>query len=66
MRITDTYDALASNRGYRAAYSSMKAWAIMEQEHHFFDPQLLEIFFKMQGAKNIKWKSESPLTKKVR
>jgi HD-GYP domain-containing protein (c-di-GMP phosphodiesterase class II) len=51
IRITDTYDALTSNRGYRAAYSSRKALAIMEQEHSFFDPQLLEIFFKLQGGK---------------
>lgn len=52
IRITDTYDALTSNRGYRAAYPSKKALAIMAQEHHFFDPQLLEIFFKMKGARN--------------
>lgn len=51
IRITDTYDALISNRGYRAAYSPKKALAIMKQEHHCFDPQLLEVFFKMQGGK---------------
>lgn len=51
IRITDTYDALTSNRGYRPAYSPKKALAIMEQEHSFFDPKLLEIFFKMQGGK---------------
>jgi HD-GYP domain-containing protein (c-di-GMP phosphodiesterase class II) len=51
IRITDTYDALTSNRGYRAAYSPKKALAIMKQEHSFFDPQLLEIFFKMQGRR---------------
>jgi putative nucleotidyltransferase with HDIG domain len=51
IRITDTYDALTSNRGYRPAYSPKKALAIMRQEHHCFDPQLLELFFRMQGAK---------------
>lgn len=51
IRITDTYDALTSNRGYRAAYTSKKALAIMSQEHRYFDPQLLEIFFKMQGGR---------------
>lgn len=48
VRITDTYDALTSNRGYRNAYSHKKALAIMEQDHVLFDPQLLEVFFKMQ------------------
>ncbi|HEY3473136.1 MAG TPA: HD domain-containing phosphohydrolase [Anaerolineales bacterium] len=51
IRITDTYDALTSNRGYRAAYSPKKALKIMEQEHHPFDRQLLEIFLRMQGGK---------------
>ena len=51
IRITDTYDALTSNRGYRAAYSPKKALSIMAEDHRFFDPDLLEIFFKMQGGK---------------
>jgi putative two-component system response regulator len=51
IRITDTYDALTSNRGYRAAYSHKKALAIMAQDHLFFDPELLEIFFRMQRGK---------------
>ncbi len=51
IRITDTYDALTSNRGYRAAYTNKKALAIMEQDHVFFDPQLLEVFLKMQHGK---------------
>ncbi len=51
IRITDTYDALTSNRGYRAAYTHKKALAIMEQDQVLFDPQLLEIFFKMQHDK---------------
>jgi HD-GYP domain-containing protein (c-di-GMP phosphodiesterase class II) len=51
IRITDTYDALTSDRGYRPAYSHRKALAIMEQEHTLFDPELLKVFFKMQGGK---------------
>lgn len=51
IRITDTYDALTSNRGYRAAFSHRKALKIMEQDHTVFDPQLLEVFFKMQYSK---------------
>ena len=51
IRITDTYDALTSNRGYRSAYTHKRAIAIMEQDHHLFDPQLLEVFLKMQTRK---------------
>jgi putative two-component system response regulator len=51
IRITDTFDALTSDRGYRPAYTYRKAIAIMEQEHNVFDPQLLEIFFKMQRGR---------------
>jgi HD-GYP domain-containing protein (c-di-GMP phosphodiesterase class II) len=51
IRITDTYDALTSNRGYRAAYPHKKALSIMAREHSPFDPQLLEIFFKMQRSR---------------
>lgn len=47
IRITDTYDALTSDRGYRFAYAHRKAIQIMEKDQHCFDPQLLEIFFKM-------------------
>ena len=48
IRITDTYDALTSYRGYRSAYSHKKALAIMEQENSVFDPHLLEIFFTLK------------------
>ena len=51
IRITDTYDALTSNRGYRPAYSHRKALAIIEQENSLFDPHLLEIFFTLQHRK---------------
>jgi len=51
IRITDMYDALTSDRGYRSAYTHKKAIAIMERDHAFFDPQLLEVFFKMQESR---------------
>ena len=47
--MTQTYDAFTVNRGYRAAHPPKKALTIMKQEHNCFDPQLLEIFFNMQG-----------------
>lgn len=51
IRITDTYDALTSDRGYRPAYSHKKALAIMERDHHCFDPDLLKVFFRMLHRK---------------
>jgi putative nucleotidyltransferase with HDIG domain len=51
IRVTDTYDALTSHRGYRPAYSPQKAITIMELEEKFFDPELLEAFFKMRPGK---------------
>ena len=51
IRVTDTYDALTSNRGYRPAYTHKKALSIMEAEYHCFDPEILKAFFQMQKAK---------------
>ena len=51
IRITDTYDALTSDRGYRPAYAHREAVRIMEEDQHCFDPQLLDIFFKMEQYK---------------
>ena len=51
IRITDTYDALTSDRGYRPAYTHPEAVRIMEGDQHCFDPQLLEIFFNMEPYK---------------
>jgi putative two-component system response regulator len=51
VRITDTYDALTSDRGYRPAYAHREAIQIMEQDQHCFDPQLLGIFFNMERYK---------------
>ena len=44
IRITDTYDALISDRSYHPAYTHKQALEIMEQDQRFFDPQLFEIF----------------------
>lgn len=51
VRITDTYDALTSDRGYRPAYTHRKAIQIIENDQRFFDPHLLDIFFKMERYK---------------
>lgn len=53
LRITDTYDALISNRGYRPAYSKKKSLVIMEKDSHMFDPQLLELFFRMHRNRKL-------------
>ena len=52
IRITDTYDALTSNRGYRAALSRKKALDVMIAVAENFDPDLLELFLKMR-IKNL-------------
>lgn len=54
IRITDTYDALTSNRGYRAAYAPDKALSIMEEVQHYFDPDLWKVFFKIQTGKKFR------------
>jgi len=48
IRITDTYDALTSNRGYRPAFSRKQALDIMENESGHFDPDLLYVFMKIK------------------
>lgn len=52
IRIADTFDALTSDRGYRPAYSRKKALEIMEHDAHFFDPILLDLFFKKVAHKH--------------
>ncbi len=47
IRITDTYDALRSDRAYHPSYTHKQALKIMEQDHRFFDPQLFEIFVRV-------------------
>jgi putative nucleotidyltransferase with HDIG domain len=51
VRITDTYDALTSNRGYRGALSHKKALDVMLKEASHFDPHLLQIFIKMKPGR---------------
>jgi putative nucleotidyltransferase with HDIG domain len=52
IRITDTYDALTSNRGYRPALPHKKALDIMSSAASNFDPELLAIFVKMKLSKS--------------
>ena len=47
IRITDTYDALTSNRAYHPAYTHKEAIKIMESEQNHFDVQLLSTFFNL-------------------
>lgn len=49
IRISDMYDALTTNRGYRPAYTHRQALSIMEKEQQHFDPLLLDLFFKMKS-----------------
>ena len=46
IRIADTYDALTSDRGYRPAYTHKKSLEIMEHDARFFDPAMLDLFFR--------------------
>lgn len=44
--IADVFDALASNRPYKQAFSMEKIMGIMEEgRNQFFDPRLLQLFF---------------------
>jgi putative nucleotidyltransferase with HDIG domain len=53
IRITDTYDALVSNRGYRAALTRKKALDTMLAVSQNFDPELLEAFLKMKIPSHV-------------
>jgi HD-GYP domain-containing protein (c-di-GMP phosphodiesterase class II) len=48
IRITDTYDALTSDRGYRPAYTRRKAVVEMERTANCYDPVLLKLFFNLK------------------
>ncbi len=48
IRISDMYDALTTDRGYRPAYTHKQALSIMEKEQQHFDPQLLALFYQMK------------------
>jgi HD-GYP domain-containing protein (c-di-GMP phosphodiesterase class II) len=44
----DVWDALTSDRPYRAAWTKEKTLAhIQEQSGRHFDPQIVELFLKM-------------------
>lgn len=48
--VADVWDALTSNRPYRAAWSEAEALQyIREQSGKHFDPQVVELFFKVIG-----------------
>lgn len=48
--VVDVYDALTSQRPYRAAYSHEKAIEIMEAENgKSFDPDIMEVFLKIHN-----------------
>ena len=48
--VADVWDALRSDRPYRKAWPEEKAWEhIREQAGKHFDPQVVEVFLRMQG-----------------
>ena len=53
VKIADTYDALTSDRPYRAAYSSEQAIELLREEHQHFDPFLLDQFLGLLGATTL-------------
>jgi putative nucleotidyltransferase with HDIG domain len=52
LRIADTYDALTSDRGYRPAYSHKQSLEIMEHDVQYFDPTMLNLFFRKVARKH--------------
>jgi putative nucleotidyltransferase with HDIG domain len=53
VRVADVYDALISNRPYRAGYSKQKAINIMEQEKRHFDPVIFDALLNLVLEKKI-------------
>jgi len=51
LRISDTYDALISDRVYHPARTHTEARMVMYEEEQKFDSNLLKIFFKMNPAR---------------
>jgi len=47
IRITDMYDALTSERSYRPAYNSERAFGVMKNKSHYFDPSLFKEFINI-------------------
>ena len=49
LAVADVYDILTSDRCYRKSYSHEEAIAIMKEETGtHFDPDIMEVFFKIQ------------------
>lgn len=51
LRISDTYDALITDRVYRPAFTHEEARRLMYEEEQKFDSDLLKVFFKMNPAR---------------
>ena len=52
--VVDVYDALTSDRPYRKAWSEKDALDyITEQSGKHFDPEVVEIFLKLIGERDI-------------
>ncbi|RJE47906.1 hypothetical protein A7K50_01295 [Dehalobacter sp. MCB1] len=45
IRITDTFDALTSDRSYRRAMKAETAFEIMKRQKEFYDPELYKLFY---------------------
>ena len=41
LAVCDVYDALVSDRVYRAAWSPERAFALLEEESHAYDPTVV-------------------------
>jgi HD-GYP domain-containing protein (c-di-GMP phosphodiesterase class II) len=55
--VVDVWDALTSDRPYRSAWTSENALAyIKEQSGKHFDPQILDLFFKVIKQLNFDFK----------
>ncbi|MBI1855491.1 MAG: HD domain-containing protein, partial [Chloroflexi bacterium] len=51
LRISDTYDALITDRVYRPAFTHEEARRLMYEEEQKFDSDFLKVFFKMNPAR---------------
>jgi putative two-component system response regulator len=50
LAIADVYDALTSKRVYKEAFTHVQAWKIIVEEcASHFDPEILNIFIKLEG-----------------
>ena len=58
--VADVYDALTTDRPYRAAWKKEKALqVIQEKAGSQFDPQVVPVFISIMGAKQLRvWRSQ--------